>query len=161
MLDRTRSLCENFSLLPSPFSDARCFVPVRLRHWDSRRRSPSLFTMMLPAQSSRSTSWTNIIQRKLCNRLRGFEDRSKTALRGYDCRGTRPRALALEVLAFCQGSARCCGRSEIPAANTSGETSRSRAREQLRVQKTSCVRSLSGASRRSVSLWRQARGWPR
>src|SRR6266705_2400729 len=91
----------------------------------------------------------------------GFEDRSKTAPGSDYCRGTRSRALAFEVLAFCQGSARCCGRSEIPAANTFGETSWSRAREQLRVQKTSCVRSLSGAGRRGVGLWREARGWSR
>ncbi len=144
------------------FWDARRFVSGRHRHWGSRRRSRSLLILMLPGKSSRSTSWTNIIQRKLCNRLRrGFEDRSKIASRCDHCRGTRRSALAFEVLAFCQGSARCCGRGEIPAANNSGETSRSRAREQLRVQKTSCVRSLSGASRLGVSLWRQARGWSR
>src|SRR5438046_3458019 len=56
---------------------------------------------------------------------RGFEDRSKTAPRGDQCPGARPRALAFEMLAFCQGSARCCGRGEIPAANNGGEAGRS------------------------------------
>ena len=48
----------------------------------------------------------------------------------------RARAHSLiEVLAFREGSAGCCRRSEVPAANNAGETSRPGAGEQLRIQK--------------------------
>ena len=53
-----------------------------------------------------------------------------------------PCPLAFQVLAFREGRAGCCRRGEVPAADNAGETSRPRAREQLRVQKTPRLESL-------------------
>src|SRR2546421_3925502 len=54
-------------------------------------------------------------RRALCEGGRKY--RSKTASSGDHCRGARSRALPFKMLAFCQGSPRCCRSSEIPAAD--------------------------------------------
>jgi hypothetical protein len=69
----------------------------------------------------------------------------------------RARALAFQMLAFCQRSARCCRCGEVPAANTFGEAGRPGAGEKSRLQETPGIRSLPGAGRRGVGVWCQAR----
>jgi len=82
-------------------------------------------------------------------------------VRRDDRGGTRSRALSFEVLAFCEGSARCLGRGEIAATNNSGEAGGPRAGEQLWVQEAPGIGPLPSAGRRSARLRRESGGWPR
>src|SRR3954453_3633112 len=72
-------------------------------------------------------------------------DRSEIAPGCYHRSGACTCALAAQVLVFRKGSAGCCGRSEIAAANTSCKTSRPGAGEQLRIQKAASLKSVRSA----------------